>query len=191
MTLKKGRTTVFDLLLNVSQQSNYKFKQINKVINVNLDQNASDNNDVVIEIASQDRNVTGTVKEEETGEAIPGANVVIKGTSNGTVTDFDGNYSLSFSDEAAVLVYSFVGYKTEEVEVGNQSVIDVNLASDVTALSEIVVTGYGTQEKKEISSAVASVKEEDFNVGMVNNPAQLIQGKVAGLTITKPGGDPQ
>ncbi len=190
VTLKKGRTTVFDLLLNVSQQSNYKFKQINKVINVNLAQSANDNNNVVIEIVSQDKTVTGTVKEEDTGESIPGANVVVKGTSNGTVTDIDGNYSLSFTGDAAVLVFSFVGYKTVEIEAGNQSVIDVNLAPDITALSEIVVTGYGTQEKKEITSAVASVKEEDFNVGNVQSPEALIQGKVAGLTITKAGGNP-
>ena len=190
VSLKKGRTTVFDLLLNVSQQSNYKFKQINKVINVNLVDNKNDDYNVMIESAMQDQNVTGTVKEEDTGDAIPGANVVVKGTANGTVTDLDGNYSLSFSDEGAVLVFSFVGYKSMEIEVGNQSIIDVDLAADVTALSEIVVTGYGTQQKKEITSAVTSVKEKDFNVGMVNNPAQLIQGKVAGLTITRPGGDP-
>lgn len=138
----------------------------------------------------QGKEVTGTVTEAETGDAIPGANVVVKGTSTGTVTDFDGKYSLTFSEESAVLVYSFVGFKSQDIEVGNQSLIDVSLIADVTALSEIVVTGYGTQEKKEITSAVASVKEEDFNVGMVNNPAQLIQGKVAGLSITKAGGDP-
>lgn len=190
VTLKKGRTTVFNLLLNISQQSNYKFKQINKVINVNLVQNTNDDDNIVIEIVSQNTNVTGTVKEEDTGEPIPGANVVVKGTTNGTVTDIDGNYSLSFSDEAAVLVFSFVGYKSQEIEVGNQSLIDVNLASDITALSEIVVTGYGTQEKKEITSAVASVKEEDFNDGNVQSPEGLLQGKVAGLTITRPGGNP-
>jgi len=134
--------------------------------------------------------VTGTVTEADTGDPIPGANVVVKGTTTGTVTDIDGKYSLSFSDDGVVLAFSFVGFITQEVEVGNQTVIDVSLESDVTSLSEIVVTGYGTQEKKEITSAVASVKEKDFNVGMVNNPAQLIQGKVAGLTITKPGGNP-
>lgn len=190
VTLKKGRTTVFDLLLNVSQQSNYKFKQINKVINVNLVENNNDNYKVIIESASQDQTITGTVTEADTGDPIPGANVVVKGTTTGTVTDLDGKYSLSFSEEDAVLLFSFVGFVSHEIQVGNQSVIDVILTPDVTALSEIIVTGYGTQEKKEITSAVASVKEEDFNVGMVNNPAQLIQGKVAGLTITKPGGDP-
>lgn len=141
-------------------------------------------------VMAQGKAVTGTVTEAETGDGIPGANVVVKGTTTGTVTDFEGNYSLNITEDDAILVFSFVGFVTQEVTVGNQSVIDAALASDVTALSEIVVTGYGTQEKKEITSSVASVKEEDFNVGMVNNPAQLIQGKVAGLTITKAGGDP-
>lgn len=138
----------------------------------------------------QGRVVTGTVTEADTGDPIPGANVVVKGTASGSVTDIDGKYSVNISDDEATLVYSFVGFVSQEIVVGNQSIIDVTLASDITALSEVVVTGYGTQEKKEITSSVASVKEEDFNVGMVNSPAQLIQGKVAGLTITKPGGNP-
>jgi TonB-linked SusC/RagA family outer membrane protein len=138
----------------------------------------------------QGRVVTGTVTEADTGEPIPGANVIVKGTSSGSVTDLDGNFTVNVSSDDAVLLFSFVGFVSQEIPVGNQSAIDVALASDVTALSEVVVTGYGTQEKKEITSAVASVKEKDFNVGMVNNPAQLIQGKVAGLIITKPGGDP-
>jgi TonB-linked SusC/RagA family outer membrane protein len=138
----------------------------------------------------QGRVVTGTVTEADTGEPIPGANVIVKGTSSGSVTDLDGNFTVNVSSDDAVLLFSFVGFVSQEIPVGNQSTIDVVLESDVTALSEVVVTGYGTQEKKEITSAVASVKEKDFNVGMVNNPAQLIQGKVAGLIITKPGGDP-
>lgn len=138
----------------------------------------------------QARVVTGTVTEADTGDPIPGANVVLKGTSSGSVTDLDGKYSISIAEEGAVLVFSFVGFITSEMEVGNQSVIDIALKSDVTALSEVVVIGYGTQEKKEITSAVASVKEENFNVGNVQNPLGLVQGKVAGLTITKAGGNP-
>jgi len=138
----------------------------------------------------QGRVVTGTVTEADTGDPIPGANVVVKGTASGSVTDIDGKYSVSISDEDAVLVFSFVGFVSQEMAVGNQSVIDIVLASDVTALSEVVVTGYGTQEKKEITSAVASVKEESFQVGNVQDPAQLIQGKVAGLTIVRSGSNP-
>jgi TonB-linked SusC/RagA family outer membrane protein len=138
----------------------------------------------------QGRVVTGTVTEADTGDPIPGANVVVKGTSSGSVTDLDGKYSVNIQDESAVLVFSFVGFVSYEVQVGNQTVIDVSLESDITALSEVVVTGYGTQEKKEITSAVASVKEEAFQVGNVQDAAQLIQGKVAGLTIVRAGADP-
>jgi iron complex outermembrane receptor protein len=87
-------------------------------------------------------------------------------------------------------MYSYVGYKSQTIDIGTRSTVNIALVADITALSEIVVTGYGTQEKKEITSAVASVKSEDFNAGNVNDPAQLIQGKVAGLSISRPGGNP-
>ncbi|MEQ8239790.1 MAG: TonB-dependent receptor [Cyclobacteriaceae bacterium] len=138
---------------------------------------------------AQERTVTGTVTDAETGESVPGANVVEKGTTNGTITDFDGNYKVSVGDNAT-LVFSFVGYAPQEVEVGARGVIDVSLDLDVQSLSEVVVVGYGTQEKKEITSAVASISAEDFNQGTVNDPVQLLQGKVAGLNISRPGGNP-
>jgi TonB-dependent starch-binding outer membrane protein SusC len=138
---------------------------------------------------SQSRTVTGTVTSLEDGIGIPGVNVVEKGTSNGTVTDVEGNYTLNVS-ENSTLVFSFVGYSSQEVTVGNQSSIDVAMMADVTSLDEVVVVGYGTQEKKELTAAVTSVKEADFNRGTVNDPIQLLQGKVAGLNITRPGGDP-
>lgn len=138
---------------------------------------------------AQERTVTGTVTDAETGEPVPGANVVEKGTTNGTITDFNGNYKLAVGD-GATLVFSFVGYAPLEEAVGSRSVIDASLELDVQSLSEVVVVGYGTQEKKEITSSVASISSEDFNRGTVNDPAQLLQGKVAGLNITRPGGDP-
>ena len=144
---------------------------------------------VSIHVAQAQNTITGTITDAVTGEGLPGVNVLIKGTTTGTVTDFDGNYSLDAS-EAETLVISSVGYLAQEITVGTKSVIDIRLEEDVQALDEIVVTGYGTQEKKEISSSIASVKEEDFNRGMVNDPAQLIQGKVAGLNISRVGGDP-
>ncbi|MGB3467359.1 MAG: TonB-dependent receptor [Cyclobacteriaceae bacterium] len=141
-------------------------------------------------LAAQERTVTGTVTDGETGETLPGVNVVIVGTSSGAVTDFDGKYSVKVSDNNAVLRYSFVGYADYEEVVGARSVIDVQLGLDVTELSEVVVVGYGSQEKKEITSAVASIDEEEFNNGNVTTPGQLLQGKVAGLSIVSPGGDP-
>lgn len=135
------------------------------------------------------QSVSGKVTAADDGSGIPGVNILEKGTSNGTVSDSDGNYRISVGANAT-LVFSFVGYTTQEVSVGSQSSINVSLQSDVTALSEVVVVGYGTQEKREITSSVTSVKSEDFNKGTINDPAQLLQGKVAGLNITRPGGDP-
>lgn len=138
---------------------------------------------------AQTRTVTGKVTSSDDGSPIPGVNVQVKGTSTGTVTDANGNYSISVGSNA-VLVFSFVGYATQEINVGAQSVIDIALQPDVTALTEVVVVGYGTQEKKEITSAVSSIRSENFNRGTVNDPAQLLAGKVAGLSIVRPGGDP-
>jgi TonB-dependent starch-binding outer membrane protein SusC len=133
--------------------------------------------------------VSGKVTDAEDSSGIPGVNVLEKGTTNGTVTDADGNFRISVGSNAT-LVFSFVGYAVQEASVGSQSTINVTMQSDVTSLSEVVVVGYGTQEKKELTSAVTSVKSEDFNKGTVNDPAQLLQGKVAGLNIARAGSDP-
>ena len=138
---------------------------------------------------AQDRQVSGKVTDSETGDGLPGVNVLEVGTSNGTVTDINGNYSISVGQNAS-LSFSFVGYSLQTVQVGARAVIDVSLELDVQSLSEVVVVGYGTQEKKEITSAVTSVQAEDFNRGTVNSPQQLLQGKVAGLNVVRPGGDP-
>jgi iron complex outermembrane receptor protein len=140
-------------------------------------------------VFAQEITVTGKVTDAATGDPLPGVNVLIQGTTMGSVTDLDGYYETDISD-GVTLVFSYVGYKTQLIEVGNQTVIHVSLEPDITALSEVVVIGYGTQEKKEITSAITSVKEDDFNQGNVNDVAQLIQGKVAGLSISKPGGIP-
>ena len=121
---------------------------------------------------------------------IPGVNVVVKGTTTGTQTDFDGNYSLNVSSADAVLVFSFLGYATQEIPVNGQSTINVTLSEDVAQLNEVVVVGYGSTTKKEITSSVTKVSEEDFNQGTINNPSELLQGKVAGLSIYNKGGNP-
>lgn len=138
----------------------------------------------------QEKVVTGTVTEADTGEAIPGANVLIKGTANGTVTDLDGKYSLNVSGQTDVLVYSFVGFVSEEIAVGNQSVLDIALISDVTALSEIVVIGYGTVKKSDLTGSVTSVKESDFNKGVYASPDALLQGKAPGVHVFANDGTP-
>jgi TonB-linked SusC/RagA family outer membrane protein len=133
--------------------------------------------------------VTGTVTSADDGSPIPGVNILEKGTSNGTVTDVDGTFRISVASNATLSV-SFVGYTTQEVAVGAQSVVNISLQPDVTALSEVVVVGYGTVQKKDLTGAVTQVSSKDFNAGVNVNPLQSIQGKVAGLNITQGSGDP-
>ncbi len=133
--------------------------------------------------------VSGKVTSSDDGSALPGVNILEKGTSNGTVSDSDGNFTISVGANAT-LILSFVGFTSQEVAVGSQTSLDVKLISDVKALSEVVVVGYGSQDKKEITGAVVSLDTKDFNKGLVNDPTQLLQGKVAGLSIYNKGGDP-
>ncbi|MFN3998348.1 SusC/RagA family TonB-linked outer membrane protein [Algoriphagus sp.] len=139
---------------------------------------------------AQSRTITGTVMDARLGDPVPGATVIVKGTTRGTATDLDGRFTLPLQADDQILVISFVGYLAQEVEIGNQANITINLQEDIQSLQEAVVIGYGSQDKKEITSAVVGVKPEDFNRGNVSNPAQLLQGKVAGLSITRPGGNP-
>lgn len=138
---------------------------------------------------SQTRTVTGKVTSAEDGAGIPGVNVVEKGTNNGTATDADGSFSLNVNSDAT-LVFSFVGFASQEVVVGNQTSINVTLQPDVTALSEVVVIGYGEVTKRDATGAVTSVTSEDFNSGVISSPEQLIQGKTAGVQITTTSGNP-
>ncbi|MEM1134835.1 MAG: SusC/RagA family TonB-linked outer membrane protein [Bacteroidota bacterium] len=139
---------------------------------------------------AQEKTVTGTVTDGEDGSPLPGVNVLLKGTTTGAITDFDGNFSMKVSGEDATLVFSYIGYLSQEIVVGNQSTVNVALPLDVQSLAEVVVVGYGTQEKKEITSAVVNLEAKDFNQGNINNPTQLLQGKVPGLSISSKGTDP-
>ena len=139
--------------------------------------------------SAQGRTVKGKVTSASEG-ALPGVNIVIQGTVQGTLTDANGNYTITVPGPEAVLMFSFISYTTQAVTVGNQTTIDVVLVPAVSALNEVVVVGYGTQKKREVTSAITTVKSDDFVKGSVNDPVQLIQGKVAGLSISKPGGDP-
>lgn len=136
---------------------------------------------------------SGTVKGkvlDELGEPITGANVVEKGSTNGTITDLDGNYSLNLNDlKKAVLQFSFIGYNTLEEGVKGRKTVDVKLNPSVVNLGEVVAIGYGTQTRKEITGSVANVSEENFNKGVTRDASDLLQGKVAGLTITSGSGD--
>ncbi|SHH26572.1 iron complex outermembrane recepter protein [Chryseolinea serpens] len=138
---------------------------------------------------AQSRTITGSVKSADDGNFLPGVNILEKGTSNGTVTDAQGNYSILVK-ENATLVFSFVGYASTEVQVGNQTTIAVTLSPDVSTLEEVVVVGYGTVKKTDASGSLAVVSSETFNKGVVNSPQELIMGKTAGVSVTTNSGAP-
>ena len=140
-------------------------------------------------VAFAQKQVSGTVLDNA-GEPVIGAGVLVKGSTSGTVTGFDGTYSLSGVKSGDILVFSAIGFKDAELTVGQSSVLDAVLVEDRLSLDEAVVIGYGTQRKGDITSAVASVKSEDFLSGNITDAGQLIKGKVAGLSITKGNGDP-
>jgi len=135
------------------------------------------------------RTISGTIVDGTNGEPLIGANVLVNGTTTGTITDIDGTYSLSVPADASALEISYAGYATQTVPIGTSNVVDVSLAAG-ELLDEIVVTGYGSQRQKEVTSAVVKVGEEDFNKGPISDPAQLLQGKVAGLQVYNRGGNP-
>lgn len=133
--------------------------------------------------------VTGKVKDSS-GEPVIGASVVVKGNNTmGTITDFDGNFMLDVPAKS-VLVISYIGYVTQEVPTAGKNSLEIVLKEDTKTLDEVVVIGYGTQRKGDVTSSVASVKADNFVKGGVKDVGQLIQGKVAGLAITNPNGDP-
>ncbi len=141
-------------------------------------------------VFAQDRTVTGKVTSAEDNEPLPFVNVSIKGTTQGTTTDTDGNYSIEVSGPDAVLSFSFLGFTTQERRVGNASIINIALEFDSRELDELVVVGYGMQRKVDITGSVASVTREDFNAGQVTTAEQLVTGKVAGVQITPNNGRP-
>lgn len=135
--------------------------------------------------------VSGTVTESATGLPVPGVNIVIKGTTNGTTTDFDGNYTLSNLNTNAVLVFSFLGFVSQEIPWGGRSNINIQLSESAAALDEVVLIGYGSTTRQDATGAVEKISPEQFNRGAVISPETLIAGKSAGVRITpasEPGG---
>lgn len=134
--------------------------------------------------------VSGVVTEDASGLPIPGANIIIKGTSNGTITDLDGNYTLENVEQGDVLTFSFLGFASKEINYRGQSTIDVALEEDLATLDEVVVIGYGSVSNRDATGAVEQISTEDFNKGPVATAGELITGKVAGVSVTSGGGAP-
>ena len=141
-------------------------------------------------VFGQSTTISGIVRDSETGESIPGATVLLDGSTNGTVTDLDGKYVLSFDEENAVIITSFIGYISSKINVNGRSVIDVSLKVSSTQLNEVVVIGYGTQKKKVVTGAISSVSAEEITATPVLRVEQALQGRTAGVQVTNLSGQP-
>ncbi len=145
---------------------------------------------ILLNIVAVNAQNTVSGKVTDATGPVPGANVVVKGTSIGSVTDFDGNYSISVPQGATTLVFSFIGLTTQEVIIGGRSTIDIAMSEDAQALSEVVVVGYGTQRKADLTGSVGSIGASEIVARPITSPDQALAGTIAGVNITNRSGDP-
>lgn len=175
-------TLVLGVLDQLFENTNIKYKTVGKQIVLIKKPNKTDQ-------ITKDLTVKGVVKDD-LGMPIPGANIIVKGTSTGVITDFDGNYSIKVKDSDAILVFSYIGFKTKEVAVDGNNKLNVVLESDLGELAAVVLVGYGTVKKSDITGSIASIKTEDIQSTQNVSIAQAIQGRAAGVTATKSSGTP-
>ncbi|MEM9327392.1 MAG: TonB-dependent receptor [Bacteroidota bacterium] len=191
VSLDRGTWTLDDLLSAISVQAQVSFRRVNETISVKIARRNNPLPDVQEDITSLQLSVSGSVTDEN-GDALPGATVLEKGTSNGTITDVNGDYRLNVSTNDAYLTVSFVGYESLDVPVNGRSSLDISLQPDVSALEEVVVVGYGTQRKSDLTGSIASVKEEELKRIVMTSFDQGLQGQAAGVQVTQtsaaPGG---
>lgn len=135
------------------------------------------------------KSISGNVTSQEDGQPLPYVNVSVKGTTNGTITDFDGNYTIK-ANESDILVFSFIDFKTQEIAVGSQTKIDVTLENDNLLLNEVVAIGYGTMKKSDLTGAVTSIKAEALKKTPAAGLDQALQGRAAGVTVNANSGQP-
>ncbi len=142
------------------------------------------------QMTAVEKTITGTVTDLSTGESLPGVNILVKGTTIGTITDVEGNYRLTAPDDAETLVFSSVGYTSEEVAIDNRTIINLKMSPDIQSLNEVVVIGYGTQKKEDVTGSIASIQGQELEKqGPRINFTQALQGMAPGLNITQSGND--
>jgi TonB-linked SusC/RagA family outer membrane protein len=187
ITVDKKQQTLYDVLVAISSQAQLEFKQVNHNIHV---KKAARNTEAPVVIANEevDISVRGTV-QDSSGEPIPGATVSVQGTAIGTATDLDGAYSLVVPD-GSTLVFSFIGFESQTVTVGSQTVIDITLTEDMASLEEVVVVGYGVQKKTTLTGSVSALKGDDITQLPVPNISQSLAGRVSGVSMRPNGGQP-
>jgi TonB-linked SusC/RagA family outer membrane protein len=210
LNLKLENVTVKEVLAEIEKNSTYRFLYRNELVNVNqkVDINAKDESidavlsklfdanttayrifegDIVVITNKnlQQIKVTGKITDANTGDPLPGVNIIVQGTTSGVITDIDGNYNIEVPDANAVLIFSFIGYINEVVPVAGKSVIDVKLVPDIKKLDEVVVVGYGTQKRSDITGSVTSISKDRLSKLPVNNVMQAIQGAAAGINVSQ------
>ncbi len=176
--LNEEHTSINDVLVKLSDKLKFNYKILDNSIIVLTEKEQI-----------QQNSISGTVTNSS-GEPIPGVTLIIKGTTRGTITDMDGNYALTDIPDGATLVFSFIGYLPEEIEVKGQTRINVVLVEDIEELEEVVVVGYGVQKKRDVTGAISQVKTEDLENRSTLRAEQALQGKTAGVQIVNPSGAP-
>ena len=183
------KRSLYDLLTIISSQSGVGFKRVNKTIHVTTLQTGQAVWES--EVAEQQFEVTGKVTDEF-DNPLPGATILEKGTNNGTVTDADGVFTLVVANENAVLSFSFVGYQPLEIPLNARAYVEAKMAPEVGSLEEVVVIGYGTQRKRDVTGAISSIKTENVQRAVTTSAEELLQGRVSGVTVSQssnaPGG---
>jgi TonB-linked SusC/RagA family outer membrane protein len=212
LSLDLKNVTVKEVFTEIEQQTNFKFLYRNELVNVDqkvtiVAQNETlenilarlfDPNNLAYKVFEENlvvitnknllqQKVTGKITDATTGDPLPGVNVVIQGTTIGTTTDIEGNYTIDIPNNEAVLVFSYVGYMSETIPVGSQNTIDVKLVADIKTLDEVVVVGFGTQKKVNLTGAVGTVDAKDLEERPVQNALQALQGIVPGFNIYSKG----
>ena len=189
LELSQKKVSVAEILTLVAERAKLIFKQYNKNIDVKKVVRIRPQQPRVI---AQEEAVKGKVTDEN-GEGLPGVSVLIKGTMRGTITDVEGNYSLGVPDNANILVFSYVGYTTQEIEIAGRSVVDVSLMLDIATLSEVVVVGYGSQKKRDLTGSVGVADVENMQKAPVASFEEALGGRIAGVQVTsgegRPGGE--
>ncbi len=178
------------LLKRMSKDYDLKFKRINENIYVSRKNNTGKAIEEEITNLYQEREIIGKVISAEDNTGLPGVNVIVQGTATGTITDVEGNYKIDVSDEGTKLEFSSVGYIKEVVLVGTRTVIDISLTPDITQLSELVVIGYGTRERKDLTGAISQISAKELVNEIKMSPELALQGKMAGVYVSNPGSDP-
>ncbi len=187
VSIRASKKSVFEILDELFKNTNIKYEVLDKNIILTTSQNTVSNTDRAI--SQQDKNVSGVVTDQN-GDPIIGANVMVKGTTNGTITDVDGNFTINNVSQSAILVVSYIGYVTKEIPVGQQQPLRIVLQEDQQTLDEVIVVGYGTMKKSDITGAIASVDKDKIARQPVANVSSALQGLATGVSVTSNSGSP-